>query len=78
VVQPVYREPFTVAVPVGHPLADQEAIEPDQLAEHDLLLLGQGHCFGTRCLVSARAVTTAGRSGACSARWRAAHWKRCA
>lgn len=50
VVEPVYREPFTVAVPVGHPLAEQDAIEPDQLAEHDLLLLGQGHCFRDQVL----------------------------
>ncbi|MDG4868326.1 hydrogen peroxide-inducible genes activator [Guyparkeria sp. 1SP6A2] len=49
-VQPVYREPFTVAVPVNHALAGQAAIEPDQLAEHDLLLLGQGHCFRDQVL----------------------------
>lgn len=49
-VEPVYREPFTVAVPVDHPLAAQEAVEPDQLAEHDLLLLGRGHCFRDQVL----------------------------
>ncbi|KTG16671.1 MULTISPECIES: LysR substrate-binding domain-containing protein [unclassified Guyparkeria] len=49
-VEPVYREPFTVAVPADHPLAEQDAVEPDQLAEHDLLLLGRGHCFRDQVL----------------------------
>ena len=50
VVEPVYREPFVVAVPVDHPLAEQQTVEPDQLAEHDLLLLGRGHCFRDQVL----------------------------
>lgn len=49
-VEPVYREPFMVAAPVEHPLAAQESVEPDQLAEHDLLLLGRGHCFRDQVL----------------------------
>jgi len=50
VVEPVYREPFVVAVPIDHPLAEQQTVEPDQLAEHDLLLLGRGHCFRDQVL----------------------------
>ena len=49
-VEPVYREPFTVAVPVDHPLAGQKSIEPEELADHDLLLLGEGHCFRDQVL----------------------------
>lgn len=49
-VEPIYSEPFMVAVPVDHPLVGQDALEPDQLAEHDLLLLGRGHCFRDQVL----------------------------
>jgi LysR family hydrogen peroxide-inducible transcriptional activator len=45
VVRPVYDEPFCVALPVGHPLAAQSAIDPDQVASENLLLLGSGNCF---------------------------------
>ncbi|MBN2871604.1 MAG: LysR family transcriptional regulator [Halothiobacillaceae bacterium] len=50
IIEPVYREPFMVAVPARHPLSAQEMVEPDQLAEHDLLLLGRGHCFRDQVL----------------------------
>lgn len=49
-IAPVYREPFMVAVPVGHPLSGISAISPEVLAEQDLLLLGQGHCFRDQVL----------------------------
>jgi LysR family hydrogen peroxide-inducible transcriptional activator len=41
----VYDEPFRVALPAGHPLASQRAIEPGQVAAENLLLLGNGNCF---------------------------------
>lgn len=43
--RPVYDEPFRVALPVGHPLAAQTEIDPDQIAAENLLLLGSGNCF---------------------------------
>jgi len=49
-VRPVYREPFTLAVPNDHPLASLDVVEVDSLAEHDLLLLGAGHCFRDQVL----------------------------
>lgn len=49
-VTPVYREPFTVAVPVGHPLSDLSAIGSSTLVDQELLLLGQGHCFRDQVL----------------------------
>jgi LysR family hydrogen peroxide-inducible transcriptional activator len=49
-ITPVYREPFTVAVPEGHPLSGGRAISSTTLADQDLLLLGQGHCFREQVL----------------------------
>lgn len=49
-VRPVYREPFTVAVPSDHPLASAGSVSAKNLAEQDLLLLGQGHCFREQVL----------------------------
>ena len=49
-VTPVYREPFTVAVPARHPLARRERVPADLLAGNDLLLLGPGHCFRDQVL----------------------------
>ena len=41
----VYDEPFCLALPGGHPLAEQTRIDPKQIAGEDLLLLGSGNCF---------------------------------
>ena len=41
----VYDEPFRVALPAGHPLVEQVAVDPDQVAAENLLLLGSGNCF---------------------------------
>lgn len=48
--EPVYREPFVVVMPVGHPLERETAIASDALAREDLLLLGAGHCFRDQVL----------------------------
>lgn len=45
VTQPLYDEPFVVLLPNGHPLAEQEAIHSEELEQHNILLLGEGHCF---------------------------------
>jgi LysR family hydrogen peroxide-inducible transcriptional activator len=45
VTQTLYDEPFVVLVNRGHPLADHEAIEAHELERHNVLLLGEGHCF---------------------------------
>lgn len=49
-VTPVYREPFTLAVPMGHPLANLDVVSVDSLAHHDLMMLGAGHCFRDQVL----------------------------
>ncbi|WP_370980608.1 hydrogen peroxide-inducible genes activator [Agaribacterium sp. ZY112] len=45
VTQPLYEEDFVVLMDSKHPLAEQESIKADQLVEHQVLLLGEGHCF---------------------------------
>ncbi|MGB1090781.1 MAG: LysR substrate-binding domain-containing protein [Oceanobacter sp.] len=43
--RPLYDENFLVVLPKNHPWKSQETIDPDQLADEDLLMLGEGHCF---------------------------------
>jgi LysR family transcriptional regulator, hydrogen peroxide-inducible genes activator len=42
---PLYDEPFMVAVPRTHPLAQRPHISAEELKHETLLLLGTGHCF---------------------------------
>jgi len=42
---PLYDEPFVVAVPRGHPLAERQQISSEELKKETMLLLGTGHCF---------------------------------
>ncbi|MFW9615662.1 LysR substrate-binding domain-containing protein [Aquabacterium sp.] len=44
-VAPLYDEPFMVAVPRSHPLAQHERINAEALKRETMLLLGSGHCF---------------------------------
>jgi LysR family hydrogen peroxide-inducible transcriptional activator len=46
VTQPLYSEPFVVLLPENHPLAKQAEIKPKDLEYENVLLLGEGHCFG--------------------------------
>lgn len=50
VTRPLYDEPFVVLVPDGHPLATQASVDPTQLAEHRVMLMGEGHCFRDQVL----------------------------
>lgn len=43
--RPVYDESFCVVLPMGHPLAAQTVVPPNQVAAENLLLLGKGNCF---------------------------------
>ncbi|MGC8731474.1 MAG: LysR substrate-binding domain-containing protein, partial [Halothiobacillaceae bacterium] len=45
VTQAVYDEPFVVAMPPEHPWRETGVLPPERLAEGELLILGQGHCF---------------------------------
>jgi LysR family hydrogen peroxide-inducible transcriptional activator len=41
----LYDEPFVVALPATHPLADRATISAEELKRETMLLLGTGHCF---------------------------------
>jgi LysR family hydrogen peroxide-inducible transcriptional activator len=42
---PLYEEPFMVAVPRAHHLAQRSAVSAEELKRETMLLLGAGHCF---------------------------------
>lgn len=60
----LYQEPFVVVMPKGYPLAQQAAINPADLSQENLLLLGSGHCFRDQVL---QACPECNRSGVSSA-----------
>ncbi|MEX2524125.1 MAG: LysR substrate-binding domain-containing protein [Gammaproteobacteria bacterium] len=41
----LYKEPFMVALPKGHPLSKKKSIKADDLVDETLLLLRAGNCF---------------------------------
>jgi LysR family hydrogen peroxide-inducible transcriptional activator len=43
--RPLYDEPFVVALPSGHAWEKRAKIDPDDLKQETMLLLGSGHCF---------------------------------
>lgn len=49
-VQPLYDEPFVVALPKHHAWATRESIEAEELKSETMLLLGNGHCFRDQVL----------------------------
>lgn len=50
VTQPLYEENFVVVMDKNHPLTRHKAVKTDQLNGHNLLLLGEGHCFRDQVL----------------------------
>jgi LysR family hydrogen peroxide-inducible transcriptional activator len=50
VTQPLYDEPFQLAMPADHPWSSQKTISPESLADETVLLLGAGHCFRDQVL----------------------------
>jgi LysR family hydrogen peroxide-inducible transcriptional activator len=46
----VYEEPFSVVVPEGHRWESRKALKPSELAEENLLVLNNGHCFRDQVL----------------------------
>ncbi len=49
-VQPLYDEPFVVALPKHHPWAERATITAQDLKSETMLLLGNGHCFRDQVL----------------------------
>ncbi len=60
--QPLYEEPFLLALPIGHPLASQAGIRLSDIPESELLLLADGHCLRDQvlgaCAANAASVNT--------------------
>jgi LysR family hydrogen peroxide-inducible transcriptional activator len=50
VTQPVYDEPFRVLMPATHRWTERRQIDPETLADDQLLLLGAGNCFRDQVL----------------------------
>ncbi len=50
VVLPLYDEPFQVAMPAGHAWESRAEINPDELGQEPVLLLGAGNCFRDQVL----------------------------
>ncbi len=50
VTQALYDEDFVILMDSKHPLTSETAIHPDQLSDHNVLLLGAGHCFRDQVL----------------------------
>lgn len=46
----LFEEPFVLAVPDGHPLAQRRTLTLDDLADQRLLLLEDGHCLREQAL----------------------------
>ncbi|MGI9247185.1 MAG: LysR substrate-binding domain-containing protein [Steroidobacteraceae bacterium] len=46
----LYEEPFTLAVPSTHPLADRERVKIEDVRGETLLLLEDGHCLRDQAL----------------------------
>ena len=63
VTQPVYDEPFLVAVPRGHPWENRKRVSSEELTRASLLLLGEGHCFRDQVLEICHAVRERERRG---------------
>ncbi|MFM9913383.1 MAG: hydrogen peroxide-inducible genes activator [Methylophilaceae bacterium] len=57
---PLYDEAFVVAVPHDHAWADKASINPDDLAQQNVLLLNSGHCFSNQVM---QACPTLSRNG---------------
>lgn len=49
-IQPLYDEPFVVAMPRQHPWTTRASISAQDLKSETMLLLGSGHCFRDQVL----------------------------
>jgi LysR family transcriptional regulator, hydrogen peroxide-inducible genes activator len=58
----IFDEPFVVLMPDNHPLAALEQIDPALLVDHQVLLMGEGHCFRDQVLEACPGLKEAIRS----------------
>ncbi len=52
VIDPVYDEPFVVAVPREHEWAERKSVKSAELKQQSMVLLGTGHCFRDQVLLA--------------------------
>ena len=62
-VEPLFDEPFVLAAPRTHALATHAALQADDLAHADLLLLEEGHCLRDQALDVCRLAGAGEREG---------------
>lgn len=62
-IEPLFDEPFVLAVPRTHPLAAGGALQVDDLRDADLLLLEEGHCLRDQALDVCRLAGAGERNG---------------
>lgn len=60
VTQALYEESFVVLMPHNHPLAAKTEIDPSELSEQKMLLLGEGHCFRDQVLTTCPSIQHSG------------------
>jgi LysR family hydrogen peroxide-inducible transcriptional activator len=51
-IEPVYDEPFVVAVPRDHEWAGRKSVKSAELKKQSMVLLGTGHCFRDQVLLA--------------------------
>jgi LysR family hydrogen peroxide-inducible transcriptional activator len=61
----LYKESFVVLMAADHPLTHTKVVKEQALSEHNVLLLGEGHCFRDQVISSCPTcfVSTKSRSG---------------
>lgn len=60
---PLYDEPFSVALPAGHPLRKKKSVTSSDLDAENILLLGTGHCFRDQVLQACPALNRTASGG---------------
>lgn len=65
--QPLYDEPFVLAVPRDHAWAARKSVKASDLSKQAVVLLGTGHCFRDQVLQAAPALNRFGSGAADSA-----------
>lgn len=59
VTRAIFDEPFEMLLPKEHPWAAQKKIDSQHIADTELLLLGEGHCFRDQVLEACPTITKA-------------------
>ncbi len=59
----LFSEPFYLAVPKGHPLSKRQQVSVEDLREHTILLLEEGHCLRDQALDVCHLASATERTG---------------